>query len=125
MRIQIASLLITAALFGCASAPESRKLLTVEELLGHSDEYDNKPVSVIGYASYGFESCILLPLGASGTNPHNSLDLSLWYWDESCMRETRHPKQGIAVLHGTFRKQDKGHLGSYAASLVVSKIDWQ
>lgn len=126
MRLIIASAL-TAICLGCATAsqPLPESTLKVEELVENPDKYDQKQVIVYGYVHYGFEGCTIDPIDEKGKITNHPYTYSLWYYLKDCMLETKNFKGGPGVLYGTFHKDDKGHLGSYTASVVVSRLEWR
>ncbi len=114
-------------LVGCQSIPtEKVDIISVEELVNNRNFYDGKSIKIRGDVSYGFESCLIIPINREvKSETEDALKYMVWYSNHDCMTETKNFKHGIAVLKGSFNKNDHGHLGIYSTSIRVTEIEWE
>src|SRR5262245_32232210 len=63
--------------YGCAAMPGKDRGISVLELMAHQEAYDGKSVRISGYASWGFENCVLIP--ADPQKSKEAFKYSIWY----------------------------------------------
>lgn len=121
----LTGLLSAAFLAGCFFM--ERWVLTVEELINDKDLYHGKAIAVKGFVLHGMENCIILPNDPAMDRV--DVNYLIWYReddDEGCGSpvSSGEDKYGPATVHGIFDKEDKGHLGSFSASINGAVISW-
>lgn len=122
----IVFLFCLALSFAIVSKEDDKKIVSVIELIDNQTLYHGKSIRVKGYASMGFESCLLWPEGTQNAK----VPSKYWVWyrllGKGCGtgEYAKKYKSGPAIIEGVFNKNDKGHLGSYSASINNGKITW-
>jgi hypothetical protein len=107
------------AAVGCAGAEST---ITVQELMSDREGYQGELVSVVGYAMYGFESCVLF---ASDPETHEDGQRhAIWYQSADCMLSADSVRAGHAIVTGVFNGRNPGHLAAYDSTIERAVIEW-
>jgi len=101
-------------------------VIGVVDLIDNWDVYQDKTVRVKGYASMGFEACVLWP-----DDPERSrIPFEYWVWyselGTGCApgESGKQEKYGYVIIKGVFNKHSGGHLGMYNGTIYDATITW-